>query len=50
MEYEVTEERGKFVIYSIAPTDFGGSARNYVAERDTRTDAEKLIAKLKALA
>lgn len=50
MEYEIVVERGKFVVYSVARAGFGGVARNYVAERESRDSAEELCEALGRLA
>lgn len=49
MEYEIVEEGGKFVVYSVVQTNWGGPARNYIAERESRESAELILDRVKDL-
>lgn len=45
----IKEENGKFVVYSEVPTNFAGSAVNYVSEHDTECEARVRINYLNSL-
>ena len=50
VKYFTTHTDGKIQLYSKVPTDFGGNADNFIAERDTQEEIDELITRLKSLA
>ena len=50
IEYYTTKTDGKVQLYSKVDTDFGGPAHNFIAERDSQEEIDKLLTRLKSLA
>ncbi len=50
IEYYTTNTDGKVQLYSKVDTDFGGPAHNFIAERDSQEEIDKLLTRLKSLA
>ena len=48
--YFIKQHDGVIEVWSKVPTDFGGAAQNFVAEKDTVEGAEALIEYLESLA
>lgn len=43
IEFVIEKEGDQFVLYSIVPTNFGGPAKNWIAESSDREVLENLI-------
>lgn len=50
VKYITSHADGKVQLFSRVPTDFGGNADNFIAERDTQEEIDELIVRLKNLA
>lgn len=50
VKYITAHADGKVQLFSRVPTDFGGDADNFIAERDTQEEIDDLIKRLKSLA